>query len=69
MCNFKEMEGWELRERVEKIKGYLIRGEVSYENARFMAIPVIAEMDRRGRIIAKKHGKKYQNISFSKLMR
>ena len=42
---------------------------ITYEQAKEEAIPVLNEMNTKGKVIAKKHGQRYRPFTFSSLMR
>jgi hypothetical protein len=51
------------------IRGRLLAGVIGYDQARIEATPVIESMNKQGRAIARKHGKRFGGFSFSALMR
>jgi len=58
-----------LADKLSDIKRRLIRKEISYEEARAEAEPIIVEMNKRARDIATKHGRKHRPWRFESLMR
>jgi hypothetical protein len=64
MCN-----GDIIRAKIEYIRGRLMAGVIDYETAKAEAAPVIAEMNRKGAEIARKHGMRFRPFTFGYLMR
>lgn len=62
------LSGWQLREKIEEVKYLLKRGEVSYDDARHRAEPIIAEMNARGERICKEAKRRWRPFTFSRLM-
>lgn len=58
-----------IKREIENIKAELINGIISYDDAKAKAQPVIDELNRKAREIAKKYGKKHHNFTFAGLMR
>lgn len=63
------MTGECFRYELLKIKEKMIRGEISYDEAKKEASPIIDKMNCLARDIAKKYGKNHKNFSFSQIMR
>lgn len=63
------MTAQELRDRIDEIRGALVHGELSYDEAQVKARPIIDEMNRRGQEVAKKYGKSFRPFTFASLMR
>lgn len=63
------MTAQELKDKIDEIRLAMFRGILSYDEARAKAEPIIDEMNRRGREIAKKYGKSFRPFSFAALMR
>jgi len=63
MENLSEMNGLEIVQRLKILK--LDMGAYEYEKAKELAQPYIDELNKRGRIIAKKHGQTYSKITFA----
>lgn len=61
--------GQHYADAISKIRAKLIHGVISYEEAKKEATPIIAEMNKIGREIAAKYGKRHSNFTFSSLMR
>lgn len=57
------------RKEIEQIKLSLGAGVLSYDEAKEQAQPIIDRINKRGREIAKKYGKKHYPITFIELMR
>ena len=57
------------REKLFDIRGRLLVGIISYDEARIEANPIIERMNKKGRDIAKKHKKRFYGLTFSGLMR
>jgi hypothetical protein len=51
------------------LRGKLLTGMVTYDQAIEIAQPVLNEMNAKGEMIAKKHGKKYRKISYVSVLR
>jgi hypothetical protein len=60
----KDLTAEEIRGELETIKYYLKRELISYDKAKELAKPIIDEMNRRGELIAKKHGKRFKRFTF-----
>lgn len=63
------MSGQEFKDIIDNIRDDMIRGVLTYDEAKEKAQPVIDKMNEIARGIAKKYGKKHQDFTFSKLMR
>lgn len=57
------------REQIAQIKMQLDRREISYDDAKVLASPVIEEINKKARAIAKKYNKRFFPFSFATLMR
>lgn len=57
------------RQMIEDIKYRLKRGEITLEEAKRRAQPVINEMNEKGKKIAKEFGKRHNPLTFTYLMR
>jgi len=57
------------REQIEHIRFKLLKGVITYDEAKTEAQPIINEMNKRGREIAKKHKQKFKPFTFIGLMR
>ena len=57
------------RKKLYEIKMKLLSGIISYDEAKVQAQPYIDNLNTKGRDIAKKHGRKYVNTTFSNQMR
>ncbi len=64
-----ETPGRELGKMIDSIRERLYAGSLSYEAARVEAKPVIEEMNRRARAIARRRNVHPRLFSFSSLMR
>ena len=51
------------------LRGKLITGQVTYDEAKELAKPILEEMNIQGAMIAKKHGKHFTKFSYEKIMR
>lgn len=47
----------------------MLKGIITYDQAEVEAQPIIEEMNRRGREIAKKYGRKFTGFKFSEVIR
>ncbi len=57
------------REELTEIKMALAIGDISYDEARKLASPILDRINSKGKEIAKKYNKKYHAISFIEVMR
>jgi hypothetical protein len=57
------------RELVKSTRGAMLRGEITLAEARTRLQPVIDEMNKRAKEIAKEFGMPYKPIKFTSLMR
>ena len=57
------------REAIADIKGRYLRGEITREQAKLEAAPILACINKRGKEISKKWGKSYTPQNFIGLMR
>ena len=57
------------REMIFDIRGKLLTGLISYDEAKRLATPIIEAMNKEAKDIAKKHGRNFRGFSFSSLMR
>ena len=64
MCN-----GDLYRAQINNIRVKLMTGAIDYETAKVEAMPIIAEMNKKGAEIAKKYGRKHKPFTFGYLMR
>lgn len=51
------------------IRGRLLIGSISYDQAKSEAAPIIEAMNAKAKAIAKKHNKRFKGFSFSSIMR
>lgn len=58
-----------LRDKANELRGKMLRGEVTYDEALATLRPLVAAADKRGAEIAKEFGKRYKKISISALLR
>lgn len=63
------MTGQDLRDSIQNIRGRMLKGIITYDQAEVEAKPIIEEMNRRGREIAKKYGRKFTGFKFSEVIR
>jgi hypothetical protein len=59
----------EQRAQLFNIRGRLLTGALTYDQAQSEAAPVIEAMNIQGKAIAKKHGKRFTAFTFSQFMR
>lgn len=57
------------RENIEAIRTKLVTGAISYETAKMLAKPIIADINSDIVAISKKHNKRPYKVSFAGLMR
>jgi hypothetical protein len=63
------MNGQDLHNQIERIKyAYLMR-EIDYDTAKEKIEPIVKIINIRGKEIAKKHNRKYSNVSSRYLLR
>jgi hypothetical protein len=51
------------------LRGKLLSGLLSYDEAKNLARPILDEMNIKGAMIAKKHGKHFTKFSYEKIIR
>lgn len=56
-------------QKIEEIKYLYNSGKIDRDEAYARAKPILDAIDERGKVIAKKHGRKYRPLSFISLMR
>jgi len=56
-------------EMLTRIKEKYMYGTYSREFAELLAKPYINDINRKGKLVAKRHGKKYYDVTFTELMR
>jgi hypothetical protein len=57
------------RTRIQEIRGAFLRGELTYDQAKETAQPLIDEMNVKAEAIAKEHGQKFRKFTFNGIMR
>lgn len=57
------------RNAIQSIRGAMLRGEITLAQARVKAQPIIDEMNKRAKELAKEHDMPYRPIKFTSLMR
>lgn len=57
------------RDQIEFIRRKYLTGELSYEDAKKAIQPILDDLNKRCREIAKKYGKKHSPITFAYVMR
>lgn len=57
------------REKIATIRRKMVNGDISYEQAKLDAEPVIKSINEKSAEIAKKYGKKPSKVSFAAIMR
>lgn len=55
--------------QIKEIRRLFLSNEITREEARERAQPIIDAIDARGREIAKKHKRRYNPLNFTQLMR
>jgi hypothetical protein len=65
------MKGGDMDDRAKifNIRGRLLTGALTYDEAKAEVSPIIEAMNKRARDIARKHGKRFIGFTFSGLMR
>lgn len=56
-------------EKLFDIRGRLLVGIISYDEAKAEAQPIIDDLNKKGQDIAKKHNKRFYGLTFSGIMR
>ena len=59
----------EERKNIYEINMKLLSGIINYEEAKILATPFINKLNEKCKVIAKKHGKRYVETTFSQQMR
>lgn len=67
--DYAALEGHELRGHLDSVRLRYGVGEIGRETARELSAPILAEMNRRGKEIAKRYNKRYSPITFTGAMR
>lgn len=62
-------EARENRLKMAEIRTKLLRGYITYDQAKTEAQPILARINARGAELARKHGFKYRPLTFASLMR
>lgn len=57
------------RNCIEKIKLELLTGKITYDEAKIKLQPIIIEMNKKGKEIAKKFNQKFKPFTFVQLIR
>lgn len=57
------------KEKLEQIKYRLFSNQITYQQAKADAKPIIDEMNSIGREIAARHGRKFRGFSFAAIIR
>lgn len=63
------MNGALYRQAIQSIKSDMQSGRISYDQARALAEPILADMNKQAADIAKKFGKKPTKFTFGYVMR
>lgn len=64
-----KMSGLDIYSHIERIKMDYLNGEKSYEIAKEEIAIFVEEINKRGKEIAKKHGKPYRNVTVGYVLR
>ena len=56
----REMDGALIRQKIQRIRTMLVRGFITYDQAKTMAKPILDVMNAKGSAIAGKHGKRFR---------
>lgn len=57
------------QEEIKRIRQQLLAGKISYDEAADLADPIIRRINSQAKAVAKRHGLRPQQVSFSALMR
>lgn len=57
------------REEIARIKNSMLAGEITYEEARIQAAPILERINEKSKELAKKYGRRHVAITFSEIMR
>lgn len=63
------MTGQDFQDKIETIRIKMLRGILSYDEAKATAQPIIDQMNEIGRKVAAKYGKRHTDFTFASLMR
>lgn len=63
------MTGQDYRNIIGQIRGDMLKGIISYDEAKEKAKPYIDEMNKKAKEIAKKYNMRFKKFTFSELMR
>lgn len=63
------MNGQDYRNAIEYIRFKMIKGLITYDEAKAEAKPIIDEMNKKGFEIAKKYNRRFKKFTFASLMR
>lgn len=64
-----KLEGHELAALTNRIRGKMLKGIISYDEAKVEAKPVIDEMNARAKVVAKKYNQRAPVFTFASIMR
>jgi len=59
----------DLRSKVSEVKYNLMIGKLTYDQAKAELQPYLDEANKKGKAIAKKHGGKFNKLTFTYVMR
>jgi hypothetical protein len=65
----RKMNDMNNREYFFDLRGRILAGVISMDDAEWESMPRIRDMNARARAIAKKHGKRFGGFSFAALVR
>ena len=57
------------RQQILSIRSDYLRGHITFDRAKALILPLLADMNKRGAIIARRHGQKFVTIRFSTVFR
>lgn len=57
------------REQIAIIRGKLISGQITYDQAKILAEPIISRINNKAKEVARKHKVKPKYVDFTNLMR
>lgn len=57
------------RAKIEKIRFRYLRAEITLDEAKALVQPLLIEMNKKGLVIAKEHGRKFRPLTFGYVFR
>ena len=57
------------RSQILKIRSDYLHGKITIDQAKELVQPLLDEMNKKGEVIAKEHGKRYKKLTFGYVFR